>query len=190
MGPLGCTIGASFQLEKIMYITFSTYSVFGSGASSAHLILDGTRVTRAYVQAQGWAVRSEDNGFVGDNMVNIPLNVILNAREIEYERGCIPGGTTKIKAGGRHFVKKFLKCSAWRKDPILENAYWRRMKADQMKCTRRRQKMYEWALQQGKVRLDENGRREWRVTFRLPDGSRGGRWDVFATDREIGYSGP
>jgi hypothetical protein len=170
-----------------MYVPFSTYHVFGSGAASAHLIIDGVRINRAYVQAQGWDVKSEDNGFVGDNMVNIPLNVILNAREIEYERGCIPGGTTSIKAGGAHFVKKFLRCTTWRKDPILENSYWRRMKADQLIHARKRERMYQWALTRGKVRLDPRGFREWRVTFRLPDGSRGGRWDRFASPKEIGY---
>jgi hypothetical protein len=172
-----------------MYITFSTYSVFGSGASSAHLIIDGTRIDRAYVRAQGWNVSQKDNGFVGDNMVNIPINVILNAREIEYERGCIPGGTTCIKAGGRHFIKRFLGCRNWRRDPLLENKRFRLSKAEQRRYEKKREKMYEWALTRGRVRLDPVRGREWRVTFRLPDGSRGGRWDRFATDRQIGYDG-
>jgi len=172
-----------------MYITFSTYSVFGSGASSAQLIIDGVRINRTHVQTQGWEISSEDNGFVGDNKANIPIEVILAAKEVVYERGCIPGGTTKIRAGGRHFVKKFLGCVNWRKDPLLENARWRPSKANQLKCTRMRDRMYQWALPQGKVRLDPVRGREWRVTFRLPDGSLGGKWDRFATDRQIGYDG-
>jgi hypothetical protein len=170
-----------------MYVPFSTYHVFGSGAASAYLIIDGVRINRAYVQAQGWEVRCEDNGFVGEVLADIPIETILGAKKVDYECGAIPGGTTEIRAGGRHFVKKFLGCRNWRKDPLIENKRLRLSKAEQKRHERKRERMYEWAKARGKVRLDQFGCKEWRVTFRLPDGSRGGRWDRFASPMEIGY---
>jgi hypothetical protein len=173
-----------------MFIAYSSYHVFGSGAASASLAIDGIRVTYAYAKSQNWAIKSEDNGFVGYNEVDIPISTLIEAKEVHYECGAIPGGTTKIKAKGRHFVKRYLGCRPVVRDRLLLMRSGRSSRAVQARYEKWRDGLFAWAKAHGKIRYDKYCNHEWRVTFRLPDGCLGGRWVKHATTKEIGYPVP
>ena len=160
-----------------MKIEISSYSVFGSGASWASLSIDGVKVTRSVAEAQGWALSSEDNGFVGYTTAEIPIDVLRGAAAVEWECGASPGGDRMIACGGPHFIKRYLGCRPGR-DPLLEAGRYRASKAASLRFQRWHAGLKAWALETGNARINE-GVWEWREPFRLPDGCLGSRWTRF-----------
>jgi hypothetical protein len=152
-----------------MIVTTSCYYVFGSGYCSASFHLDGKRVHGSLDLGH--------NGFWGDQGKDIPIDVIRKAREIRAETSADPGGSSSFVGAGRRYIYKRTGSRPLLEDPLLKAQRQRPAKLAKLK----QRKAFEAMCAKGLARTVPVGfglSQYWekREHFRLPDGSRGGRW--------------
>jgi len=92
-----------------MYIPIYAYHVFGSGAGSEELHIDGVRITSAVARNRGWAVRDDGhNGFVGTVSADVPISVLRAAKAVRVSGGYYPPGSSWDRTlGGLHFLATY-----------------------------------------------------------------------------------
>lgn len=109
---------------KTVEITCGSYHVFGSGAASASLFIDGEKVTPT--QDAG------HNGFVGWRCAEVPVATLLKAKQVVWDKGATPGNTFKYEGSGKGFLRKYF-YPVGKSDPLLTPFIYRPLYAKWLK---------------------------------------------------------
>lgn len=154
--------------EKIKVVAGSTH-LFGSGAGSALLLIDGDVVTPT--------INGPDNGFVRWNLAEVEVFRLRNAKLVMWHQGAIPGSHLSYTGSGKGFLRYLTKTKGvdpltlrWRDRP----ANMSRKRAALARCLARRLE-----AQGFQTVVDEHAVFVYyraKTTVRLPDGCLGKKW--------------
>lgn len=125
----------SFQFSNnMMSLVTGTYHVFGSGAASARLLVDGDRVAPAE--------DGGNNGFAGVMRSSVPLAQLAAAKGVKFHLGFSPGGSIEFCGSGRSFIrwayKQTLKPGFFSGDPLKLSLRYRARYAEHFRAKSRR----------------------------------------------------